>query len=267
MTGDFSLELCQAAKEGDHETVMSALSSGADPNTKSQDWNKTRPIILAAAAGHVNIVKTLLADERLDPNLTDELFGNTALIDASYAGNSEVVEELVADPRTDINYKTERSGLTALMQAARYGHSKVVRSLVTRSPAGVNIQSGGGCTALMLACMAPHQAVLHDGEMIKILLDVPGIDLDIKDNSGKTAQQWARDKELFLIEKLIVERLESQTGDGNKAEDLEVKVRELTERLKVSDESNTSLRNTVRELKERIRVQDEEILRINKLRA
>ena len=61
----------------------------------------------------------------------------------------------------------------------------------------------------MLACMAPHQAVLHDGEMIKIILDVPGIDLGIKDNSGKTAQQWARDKELFLIEKLIVERLGS----------------------------------------------------------
>ena len=122
-------------------------------------------------------------------------------------------------------------------------------------------------TALMLACMAPHQAVLHDGEMIKIILDVPGIDLGIKDNSGKTAQQWARDKELFLIEKLIVERLGSKTGDGSKTENLEVKIRELTERLKVSDESNISLRNTVQELKDRIRVQDEEILRINKLRS
>ena len=44
----------------------------------------------------------------------------------------------------------------------------------------------------MLACMAPHQAVLHDGEMIKILLDVPGIDLDIKDNSGSSSGPGTR---------------------------------------------------------------------------
>ena len=75
----------------------------------------------------------------------------------------------------------------------------MVRTLVNRDQAGVNIQSRGGMTALMLACMAPHQAVLHDGEMIKTLLEVPGVNLDIKDNQGKTALQWAR--ELFMTEK------------------------------------------------------------------
>ena len=150
------------------------------------------------------------------------------------------------------------------VQAARYGHVKVVKALVTKEPDGVNIQSGGGMTPLMLACMAPHQAVLHDGEMIKALLDVPGIDLDMKDNGGKTALQWARDKELFLIEKLIVERLNSNKGDGSKLELLELKIRELTEQLKVSDDTNVSLRNTVDELQERIKIQDE---KINKMRS
>ena len=73
-------------------------------------------LIEALDAKRTDIVKTLLAQADLDPNLTDELFGNTALIDASYAGNNEVVEELIGDPRTVINFKTERSGLTALMQ-------------------------------------------------------------------------------------------------------------------------------------------------------
>lgn len=256
--------LCQAVRDGDNEGVVAALREGANPNCQTQDWNKTRPVILAASAGSLDIVRTLLAQDTLDPNLTDELFGNTALIDASYAGNNDVVEELVADTRTEVNFRTERSGLTALMQAARYGHTKVVRTLVRRDQAGVNIQSRGGMTALMLACMAPHQAVLHDGEMIRILLEVPGVDLDIKDNQGKTALQWARDKELFMIEKLIVEKLHSSPGPEklNNTEGLEIKIRELTEQLKISEDSNLNLRNTVEELTERIKIQEEKITRL-----
>ena len=89
MTSDHNQELCQAVKEGSNDGVEAALAQGADPNIQTRDWNKTRPIILAASAGHLDITKTLLAQPGLDPNLTDELFGNTALIDASYAGNHE----------------------------------------------------------------------------------------------------------------------------------------------------------------------------------
>ena len=119
-------ELCQAVKDGDNASVERALSLGADPNLQTKDWNKTRPIILAAAAGHLDIIKTLLSQPHLDPNLTDELFGNTALIDASYAGNTEVVEELVKDNRTEVNFRTERSGLTALMQVRDDSYPNIV---------------------------------------------------------------------------------------------------------------------------------------------
>ena len=114
----------------------------------------------------------------------------------------------------------------------------------------------------MLACMAPHQAVLHDGEMIRTLLEVPGLDLGIKDNQGKTALQWARDKELFMIEKLILEKLNSSPEKLNNTEVLEIKIRELTERLKISEDSNLNLRNTVEELTERIKIQEEKITRL-----
>ena len=116
----------------------------------------------------------------------------------------------------------------------------------------------------MLACMAPHQAVLHDGEMIRILLEVPGVNLDIKDNQGKTALQWARDKELFMIEKLIVEKLNSSLGPEkvNNTECLEDKIRELTEQLKISEENNLKLRNTVEELSQRVKIQEEKITRL-----
>ena len=139
-----------------------------------------------------------------------------------------------------------------------------MRTLVSRDKAGVNIQSRGGMTALMLACMAPHQAVLHDGEIIRILLEVPGVNLDIKDNQGKTALQWARDKELFMIEKMIVEKLNSSSGTEkvNTTDCLEIKIRELTEQLKISEDSNLKLRNTVEELTQRIKIQEEKITRL-----
>ena len=142
------------------------------------------------------------------------------------------------------------------MQAARYGHSRVVNLLVDSDPAGVNLQSGGGCTPLMLVCMAPNQAVLNDGEIVKKMLSVETIDLEIRDCQGKTALDWARDKELFMIEKLILERMNSCKSEMLPAE---MKIRELEEKLKKSEEVNKALRLNIEELTLRVKDQDEKI--------
>ena len=107
----------------------------------------------------------------------------------------------------------------------------------------------------MLVCMAPNQAVLNDGDIVKMMLEVPEIDLSLKDGQGKTALDWARDKELFMIEKLIMERINS-----TKTESLpEIKIRELEDKLKKSEEVNVSLRKNIEELSLRIKEQDEKI--------
>ena len=142
--GELEGSLCQAVRDGDNDGVVAALREGADPNCQTKDWNKTRPVILAASAGSLEIVRTLLAQHTLDPNLTDELFGNTALIDASYAGNNDVVEELVADTRTEVNFRTERSGLTALMQVSVVCGSSLCPLSIPASPGSpVRSHQGG----------------------------------------------------------------------------------------------------------------------------
>ena len=69
-----------------------------------------------------------------------------------------------------------------------------------------------------------------------------------------------------MIEKLILEKVNSSTGTGiekvNTMDGLEIKVRELTEKLKLSEDSNLKLRNTVEELTERIKIQEEKISRM-----
>jgi len=255
--------LCCAIKNGNVDEVKAQLNAGADPNGQTSDWHKTRPLILAAASGRRDIIQALLSCTQLDLNLPDGLFGNTALMDASHTGNTDVVKLLAEDKRINVDFRTERSGMTALMQAARYGHTKVVEILVRASPGGVNLQSGGGCTPLMLVCLAPNQAVLNDGEIVKSMLSVPEIDLNIKDNQGKTALDWARDKELFMIEKLILERANANLPT---AESLptEIQVRELQEKLKKSEEANRSLRLSIEELTLRVKEQD---LKIHSLKT
>ena len=92
------------------------LAAGVDPNSPDSDWSRSRPLILAASSGHQDILAALLEHPDLDPNLTDGLSGNTALIDASHTGNTDVVRQLIRDERTNINFQTEKSGMTALMQ-------------------------------------------------------------------------------------------------------------------------------------------------------
>ena len=91
--------LCFSIKEGDVSKVKQALASGVDPNGQITCWGQTRPLILAASLGHLDIITILLEHPDIDPNLTDGMFGNTALIEASITGDTDVVRLLTKDKR------------------------------------------------------------------------------------------------------------------------------------------------------------------------
>ena len=91
------------------------------------------------------------------------------------------------------------------------------------------------------------------------MLAVEEVDLSLEDNQGKTALDWARDKELFMIEKLITERLNSD--ESNKSSP-EFEIRELQLKLKKSEEINKTLRENIEDLTLRIKEQDQKILNL-----
>ena len=123
-------------------------------------------------------------------------------------------------------------------------------------PSGVNLQSKSGATPLMLVCMAPNQAVLNDGGIMTSMLAVKDLDLGIKDDKGKTALDWARDKELFMIEKLITKRLEH----SDPADDLSLIVSDLERKLKVAEDDNKSLKRNIEQMSKRMKEQEEQFL-------
>ena len=68
-SGNLVSSLCAAIMSGNVAEVERVLQLGVDPNSPSSDWARSRPLILAAASGHLNIQAALLAYPDLDLNL------------------------------------------------------------------------------------------------------------------------------------------------------------------------------------------------------
>ncbi len=79
----------ECVKEGDVVAVSLFLAIGMDPNSKGS--SKWTPLMWAASAGHLSIIKELLSAEA-DVNATAK--GATALTLAQKAGHERVVELL-----------------------------------------------------------------------------------------------------------------------------------------------------------------------------
>lgn len=87
-----SFSFFNAATKGDTEQVLTLLHDGTDVNT-AFPIVKTRPLMVAAAFGHVDTVKVLL-DAGADVNAKD-LTGWTPLHAAAFNGNLQIVRLLL----------------------------------------------------------------------------------------------------------------------------------------------------------------------------
>ncbi|CAL6345369.1 unnamed protein product [Bathycoccus prasinos] len=105
-----------ASKHG----CLSKLLSAAEGR-----WNTS--LHLACLYGHVDVVKVLLSDERVDVNARDDDDG-TSLADASASGFHEIVALLLAKKGIEVNLK-DSDGETALDCAIRGEHEKCAELL------------------------------------------------------------------------------------------------------------------------------------------
>ncbi|KAG9408446.1 hypothetical protein AC1031_021685 [Aphanomyces cochlioides] len=86
-------QLYEAAVGDDLAGVLSQLSLGASVNSQNRE-NRTTPLHVSSAAGHLTIVKELL-DHGAVVNATDNV-GQTPLHMAAQNGHAHVVKELLA---------------------------------------------------------------------------------------------------------------------------------------------------------------------------
>ena len=114
------------------------------------------PLHIAAAKGHCECVKKLLATEGVEVNTPDN-FGWTALHLAAIEDHLETIKALVAADGVQVNAK-DIDNWTALHLAASHGCTETVKALLATDGILVNEKTDKGLTALDLAIQNGHSA-------------------------------------------------------------------------------------------------------------
>lgn len=186
-SGSGKTDLMAAAREADNNRIEALIKQGSDVNRVN--GNGGTPIMYGALSGSPETVSLLL---QYDANV-DAVAGNgwTALMIASVKGYLDVARLLLrhgADPNLADVYSW-----TPLMRAVYEERLRVVRLLAAHRATRINQRGENGITAL-------HLAVLKGNAGSVSTLLAHGADPGIKDDSGRTALDFARkNKDLKLV--------------------------------------------------------------------
>lgn len=182
------------AAGNDHAECVKLLlkhGAGADLDHKS-DFGYT-PLALAAVNGYAETVKTLL-ENHADWSIENH-DGLSPLAIAAEADQEETVDELLkamASKPSDIHQTIRRAAIN--------GHADIVDMLVRKvGDPNIDDETHGSILGLAIA--------REQYDIAKILLDIPGVNVDVRDAAWRTP--------LFMaIEKESVELVEALTDAG-----------------------------------------------------
>ena len=121
--------------------------------------NVNNLFVMSSKNGHVELVKLLMADSRVDPGIQN----NYAIQYASENGHTEAVKLLLKDPRVD----PEANCNHAIRLASRNGHAEVVKLLLEYSRLDPSVHNN---YAIIYAAENGHT------EVVKLLLKDPRVD-------------------------------------------------------------------------------------------
>ncbi|KAM6397398.1 2-5A-dependent ribonuclease isoform 1-T3 [Pluvialis apricaria] len=218
--------LQSAVQANDEDLVQLLLDKGACPRARKD--NGGTAFIEAAAVGNVTILKLLL-DYGIDVNDHDDN-GFTAFMEAAWYGNEEALKFLYSkganvNLRRAVNEekaKLHKGGATALMDACRERHFSVVKTLVQDMGADVNIRDNKDSNALIHALkkqrsvrkISPKEIYELTVSIGHFLLD-HGVDVNSKDECGKTALILAVEMQSLDLVKALLEKCEIDIDDAD----------------------------------------------------
>ena len=152
--------LLLAVEQGHDEAAEVLVTAGADIN--AQAANRDTPWLLAGASGRTAMLRKMLATGRVDYS-TRNRFGGDALIPAADRGHVDTVRLLLSESKIDVNH-VNNLGWTALLEAVILGdggprHTEIVRLLVGHG-ANVNLADNDGVTPLTHAKRRRYNAMI-----------------------------------------------------------------------------------------------------------
>jgi len=215
-----------AARYGSVKILNYFISKGIDINTKDKDYKKTA-LMWAAENEHLEVVK-LLVESLVNLNEKDD-DGNTALIKVSSFGNIEILKLLIENG-ADLNERNNE-GKNAFMKAAENERINTFEFLLNKILEGrkkikdneeikkynnkyLDARDIGGRTALILSVFWSDRCV----KILKMLIE-SGVDINARDNEGKTALMHAAERGHVKKAKLLIEsgaNLDEKDNDNKK---------------------------------------------------
>jgi ankyrin repeat protein len=141
------------------------------------------PLSVAAERGYEDVVKSLLDQQDVDPNLQDYL-GLTPLSRAIREGRLNVVSLLVQSTQIDINLQCS-AGRSPLSYAAENGYEDIFKLVFCHPDVGVNLRDKKGRTPFFYAAMRGREGI------IRLLINFTGVDVISRDSIGHTALSYA----------------------------------------------------------------------------
>ncbi|NXG68497.1 RN5A ribonuclease, partial [Baryphthengus martii] len=212
--------LQSAVQANDEDLVWLLLDKGACPHARKD--NGGTAFTEAAITGNVNVLKLLL-EHGLNINDHDDN-GFTAFMEAAWYGKEEALKFLYSKG-ANVNLrravgeekaKLHKGGATALMDACRRGHLSAVKTLVEEMEADVNICDNKDRNALIYALKEGCTKTKYESavSIAHFLLD-QGVDVNAKDECGKTALILAVEMQSPDLVKALLEKGETDPDDAD----------------------------------------------------
>lgn len=146
------LAMLAAAITGDAAILQALIEAGGDPTATALNQGGWTALHVAAAGGHVDAVRLLLASGASPAAQCQQR--TSALHVAAIQGHAEVARQLAMSAPATIK-QPDAAGCTALHYAAGVGHTNVVRALLSCG-ADANGVAADGSTALHIATIQVH---------------------------------------------------------------------------------------------------------------
>ena len=203
---DLELEFIKCCQSNNLEKVQACLTLEVDVN--AVDYYGHTAAHKAAAAGHSEVIQILAATDLVDWEKGDCL-GWTPLHAALFCGQFDVAEIIAKQDNVNFSLKC-KAGRTVAWAAVRGGSLRCVKILAELENCDSwNIPNNEGVTPLMKAISRNLEDIL------KILLDCPLVDTNLKDEDGNSPLMKAikQEKSVMAIMMIKCPRMDLRTRD------------------------------------------------------
>ncbi|MGB6408777.1 MAG: ankyrin repeat domain-containing protein [Planococcus donghaensis] len=192
-------ELIQAVENNELKKVQEILQDPSYPINETNTRKET-PLLIATHDNHIEIAK-LLIDAGADINQQDDIQDSPYLY-AGAQGKTEILTYMIEHAEPDQSI-VNRYGGNALIPAAEKGHLNNVKLLLEEGQVNIDHQNNFGYTALIEAVALTDGSEIY--QQIVQELVIFNANKELRDNSGKTALDYAKEKNYTAMIKLLEE--------------------------------------------------------------